>query len=367
MPKRLMRGSQVLGEAAMLAGCRFYFGHAGDSGDQMAGYLSARLPQVGGSFLRAESELSAVNMAIGAAMAGGRVMTSASSPGLSLMQEGISFLAALELPAVIAGLMRGGPGMGNNAPAQGDYFQATRGGGHGDYRCITLAPASCQELCDLTITAFDLADRYRNPAVILADGMLGRMMEPVELPPPLDPRFLPAKEWALGRAGTRPSRALTSLRPDPKGLEAHNYKLVRKYDAVQRDQARWQEHRCDDARLVVVAYGTAARIAKGAIRRVRDMGLAVGLFRPITLWPFPAEPLLALTRRVRQLLVFEMSTGQMVEDVELAVRGRADVNFHGRPGGVVPTPEEVAHQISHYYYRAYPDHDAGGAPAGGGA
>lgn len=359
-----MRGSHALGEAALLAGCRFYFGRPGS---QVFEYMGARMPQTGGSSLAAEDETAAVSMAIGAAMAGGRVLTSAASPGLSLMQEGISFLAALELPAVIAGLMRGGPGMGNGAPAQGDYFQATRGGGHGDYHCITLAPASCQEMCDLTFAAFELADRYRNPAIILTDGMLCRMMEPVELPEGLDPDSLPPKGWALGAGGDRPGRAIASLRTDPKGLEAHNYKLVRKYDAVRCDQARWEEHLCDDAGMVVVAYGTAARIAKGAVRRVREMGLSVGLFRPITLWPFPSAPLLALTRRVRRFLVFEMSAGQMVEDVQLAVAGRADVEFHGRPGGVLPTPEEVAHQISHHYYRAHLEQGPAGDPAGRGA
>ncbi len=369
MTKLLMRGSHVLGEAAVRAGCRYYFGYPITPQNEVPEYLSARLLEVGGTFVQAESELSSINMVIGAAMAGGRVMTSSSSPGISLKQEGISYLAGQELPAVIANMIRGGPGLGNIAPAQSDYFQATRGGGHGDYRCLVLAPASCQELCDLTFSAFDLADKYRNPVMILGDGLMGQMMEPVVFPDPVDPATLPPKDWTLGGAKGRPSRVILSLLLDPKALEAHNHKLTRKYDAMARDEVRWEEHRCEDAEMVVVAYGTAARIVKGAIKRVRQMGFKVGLFRPISLWPFPLAPLGQLARRVRHLLVFEMSSGQMVEDVQIAVKGRAEVHFYGRPGGVVPTPDEVAHQISHYYCSAHLD-QGGAAPgerAGGAA
>ncbi len=352
MAKQLMRGSHVLGEAAVRAGCRYYFGYPITPQNEVPEYMSGRLLQVGGTFVQAESELASINMVIGASMAGARVMTTSSSPGISLMQEGISYLAGLELPAVIVNVVRGGPGLGNIAPAQSDYFQATRGGGHGDYRTIVLAPASCQELCDLTFRAFDLADKYRNPVMILGDGMMGQMMEPVEFPEPVDPAGLPAKDWTISGAQGRPSRAILSLLLNPKVLEDHNYKLVRKYDAVTRAETDWEEYQLEDARQVVVAYGTAARIAKGAIKRVRAMGLKVGLLRPKTLWPFPEAPLKQITRIVRQLLVFEMSAGQMVEDVKMAVGGQAQVHFYGRPGGVVPTPQEVAHQISHYYYQA---------------
>ena len=329
MTKQLMRGSHVLGEAAVRAGCRYYFGYPITPQNEVPEYMSGRLLEVNGIFLQAESELASINMVMGAAMAGGRVMTSSSSPGISLMQEGISYLAAMELPAVIANMMRGGPGLGNIAPSQGDYYQATRGGGHGDYRCIVLAPASGQELCDMTIEAFDLADKYRNPVMVLGDGMMGQMMEPVEFPGPIDPASLPAKDWTLTGAKGRPSRKIISLLLDPKVMEALNFKLVRKYDAVTRSEVRWESYLCDDARLAVVAFGTAARVAKGAINRVREMGLKVGLFRPKTLWPFPMEPLRQLSRLVRHILVFEMSAGQMVEDVTLAVRGQADVRLYG--------------------------------------
>lgn len=360
-----MRGSHVLGEAAVRAGCRYYFGYPITPQNEVPEYMSGRLPEVGGTFVQAESELASVNMVIGASMAGGRVMTSSSSPGISLKQEGISYLAGLELPAVVANMIRGGPGLGNIAPAQSDYFQATRGGGHGDYRTIVLAPASGQELCDLTIKAFELADKYRNPVMILGDGMMGQMMEPVEFPEPIDPADLPPKDWTITGAKGRPSRAILSLLLNPKVLEEHNYKLVRKYDAITREELDWEEHLLDDARLVVVAYGTAARIAKGAIKRVREMGLKVGLFRPKTLWPFPSPRLREMTNTVKQILAFEMSAGQMVEDVRLAVGDQAEVNFFGRPGGMVPTPDEVAHQISHYYYRARLDTEGPAQWAGG--
>jgi len=355
MTQTLMRGSHVLGEAAVRAGCRFYFGYPITPQNEVPEYLSARLPEVGGTFVQAESELASINMVIGAAMAGARAMTSSSSPGISLMQEGISFLAGLELPAVIADIVRGGPGLGNIAPAQSDYFQATRGGGHGDYRCIVLAPASCQELCDMTSRAFDLADRYRSPVMILGDGMIGQMMEPVEFPEPIDPAGLPNKDWALTGAAGRPSRAILSLLLNPESLEEHNYKLVRKYDVIERDEPDAESFLTDDAELVVVAYGTAARIARGAVRRVREAGLKVGLFRPRTLWPFPSTALLSLAGRISQFLTFEMSTGQLVDDVRLALGDRARVALFGRPGGVVPTPEEVAHKISHHYHQSRHD------------
>ena len=361
MTQVLMRGSHVLGEAAVRAGCRYYFGYPITPQNEVPEYLSARLPEVGGTFIQAESELASINMVIGAAMAGARAMTSSSSPGISLMQEGISFLAGLELPAVIANIVRGGPGLGNIAPAQSDYYQATRGGGHGDYRCIVLAPSSCQELCDMTVRAFDLADRYRTPVIILGDGMIGQMMEPVEFPEPIDPGALPEKSWALRGAQGRESRAILSLLLDPEILEERNYKLLRKYDVIEREVPDSESFETDDAKLVVVAYGTAARIARGAVRRVREAGLKVGLLQPRTLWPFPGRALAELAQRgIGRFLAFEMSTGQMVDDVRLTLGGAAEVEFFGRPGGVVSTPEEVAHQISHRYHQAGLDADDGG-------
>ncbi len=366
MSKQLLSGAQALAEGALAAGCRHYFGCPLSPQSQVGDYLAQRLPQVGGSFVQVPSEPAALGMLLGAAMAGARVLTSSSSPGLSLIQEGISHLAALELPVVIADFARSGPGLGNDHPAQSDYFQATRGGGHGDYRSLVLAPDSVQELCDLTIRAFDLADTYRNPVLLLADGLLAGLKEPVELPRPIDPAALPAKDWALGNRGERPGRTLTSYYPEPKFLENHNYKLVRKYDAVTRDQVDWQSHEAGDARLVVVAYGSAARIARGAIARLRERGLKVGLFRPITLWPFPAKPLKELCRVVRHLLVVELNAGQMVEDVRLAVAGRAQVNLYARPGGVLPSPDQVAHRISHYYHQARLHEQDQGPGRGGG-
>jgi 2-oxoglutarate ferredoxin oxidoreductase subunit alpha len=257
----------------------------------------------------------------------------------------------MELPAVIVNTMRGGPGLGNIAPAQGDYFQATKGGGHGDYRTIVLAPASAQELATKTMDAFEYADRYRMPVMILCDGMMGQMMEPVELPEPVDMDKLPPRPWVLDGAQGRPSRIIRSLLLDVSLEEEHNWKLVRKYQMVSREIADAEMFMADDANFVVIAYGTAARIAKGAVKRVREIGLRVGLFRPITLWPFPEAKLRNLSRVVRNFLVFEMSTGQMVEDVRLALEGRADVHFYGRPGGVISTPDEIAKVINTLYHR----------------
>jgi 2-oxoglutarate ferredoxin oxidoreductase subunit alpha len=264
------------------------------------------------------------------------------------MQEGISYLAAVELPCVIVNVVRGGPGLGNIAPAQSDYFQATRGGGHGDYRCIVMAPAYLQEAVDLTYQAFDLADEYRVPVILLGDGMMGQMMEPVELPP--FRRDLPKKEWAITGAGKGPSRFLRSLLLDVYALEDHNWKLHRKYEKIARKEVRFEEFRTSDAEYVVVAYGTAARIARGAVQRLRQSNIRVGLFRPITLWPFPSEPLRRLSKFIKKVFVFEMSMGQMVEDVRLALEGKVDVDFYGRPGGVVITPVELARIISRRYH-----------------
>ncbi len=348
----------MIAEAATRAGCRFYAGYPITPQNELTEYMAGAMSRLeDGTFIQAESELAAINMVIGASMAGARAMTSSSSPGISLKQEGISYLAAQELPAVIVNTMRGGPGLGNIAPSQGDYFQATRGGGHGDYRTIVLAPASGQELADLTRKAFEYADDYRTPVIILGDGMMGQMMEPVEMEEPIDLRKLPPKPWILDGAAKRPSRLIRSLLLDTSVEEEHNWKLFRKYESITREISRAETYQTADAHLVVVAYGTASRIAKGAIKKVREMGLKVGLFRPITLWPFPKGALLEWSRRVRDFLVFEMSTGQMVEDVKLALEGRSNVHFYGRPGGIVSTPDEIAKEINSLYHRQHLEED----------
>ena len=338
----LMRGSNALGEAAVRAGCRYYFGYPITPQNEVPEYLSGRLPQVGGTFIQAESEIGSINMVLGASSAGGRVMTSSSSPGLSLMQEGISYMAGMELPAVLVNMMRGGPGLGNIAPSQADYFQATRGGGNGDYRTPVFAPAGVQELVNLTAVAFDTADAYRTPVMILGDGLIGQMMEPVVMPEFRSLESLPAKPWAMTGCAGRGTNSMYSLILDPPKLHQHNFKLQEKYDRITAKEIRWDTYLVDDAELVVVAYGTSSRVAKGAINKMRKEGKKVGLFRPITLWPYPYKALRALTDKVKSFAVFEMSMGQMVEDVMLAVAERAEVFFHGVPGGVVPSPADAA-------------------------
>ncbi|MBI5570192.1 MAG: 3-methyl-2-oxobutanoate dehydrogenase subunit VorB [Desulfomonile tiedjei] len=350
--KVLMRGTHVLGEAAIRAGCRAYFGYPITPQNELPEYMAAAFVKMDDAvFLQAESELASINMVIGASVAGARVMTSSSSPGVSLKQEGISYLAGMELPAVVVNMMRGGPGLGNIAPSQSDYFQATRGGGHGDYRTIVLAPAYGQEIADMTVAAFDLADHYRTPVMILGDGMMGQMMEPVVLPEPVDLASLPSKDWLLDGCAGRPSRIMRSLWLDPPLLEELNWRLARKYEAITREIPDQEMYLLDDADLVVAAYGTAARIAKGAVHRAREMGIRVGLYRPKTLWPFPAEALAQMSRSIGEIIVFELNIGQMVEDVRLAVEGKCGVSFYGRPGGVVPTPEELARIISSTYHK----------------
>jgi 2-oxoglutarate ferredoxin oxidoreductase subunit alpha len=345
-----MRGNAVVGEAAIRAGCKCYFGYPITPQNQLPEYMSRRLVEVGGVFIQSESEISAINMSLGASVAGARVMTSSSSPGISLKQEGISFLAGCELPCVIVNMARGGPGLGNISPAQGDYFQATRGGGHGDYRSLVYAPASCQELADLTMEAFDVADIYRNPVMILADGMLGQMMEPVTYNE-YKPREVPAKDYVLDGAKDRPSRIMKSLILNPHEMEEFNWKLARKYHIIERSETKYEEFLMDDAKVAVIAYGTAARIAKGAVKRARNDGLRVGMIRPITLWPFPSEVINRRSASVSLFFVFEMSAGQMVEDVKLALNGESEIYFYGRPGGVVPTPVEVQRLITRQYYQ----------------
>jgi len=347
--KVLLSGNHALGEAAIRAGCRFYFGYPITPQNDVPEYMAANLPKVGGTFIQAESEIASINMVLGASVTGARAMTSSSSPGISLKQEGISFLAGQELPAVIVNIMRGGPGLGNIDGCQGDYFQAVKGGGHGDYHTIVLAPSSVQELVDLTVLAFELADKYRNPVIILGDGQLGQMREPVILPEPV--KNLPDKDWALRGARGRPSRFSRSLILNVRAMEEHNWKLQRKYREIEANEVRFEGYLLDDAEMVVLAFGTAARITKGAIKRVRKEGLKVGLFRPITLWPFPHKAVRELAGQTREFLVFELNAGQMVEDVRLSLEGRGEVFFYGRPGGVIPTPMDVATIIGSRYYQ----------------
>lgn len=350
MNRVLMQGNRIIGEAAIRAGCLFYAGYPITPQNEIPEYMAEHLREVeGGVFIQSESEIAAIHMVIGASAAGVRAMTSSSSPGISLKQEGISSLAACELPAVIVNMMRGGPGLGNISPSQGDYFQATRGGGHGDYRTIVLGPATAQELADLTMEAFDLADLYRMPAMILADGMMGQMMEPVVFKEP-KPRVY-SESFMMRGAGEGKSKIIRGLILDPLAMEEHNWRLDRKYRVIARSETRHEHHRTEDAEVILVAYGTAARIAKGAIKRLREAGLRVGLFRPITLWPFPTGELREFAKKCENFLVFELSTGQMLEDVRLALQGYARIGFHGRPGGVVPTPIELANVVRRQYDR----------------
>lgn len=327
-----------------MAGLDAYFGYPITPQNEVIAYMARRMPEEGRVCVQAESELAAISMVFGAAATGARAMTTSSSPGVSLMQEGISFLAAAELPSVIVNVMRGGPGLGNIAPSQADYFQATRGGGHGDYRTIVLAPASVQEMADLTQLAFDLADDYRNPVLILVDGILGQMMEPVELRK-LPGRKLPAKDWALTGAKGRKQNIVRSLWLKEGRLEELNNEIQAKYQRAQEHEVRCETHEIDDAEIIVVAYGATARTVRSAVTKVCEKGMKVGWIRPITLFPFPTDVIRAAADKTAGFLVVEMSLGQMVEDVRLAVNGKVPVSFFGRAGGGVPTVEQVSEQI----------------------
>ena len=340
--KVLMCGNEVIGEAAIQAWCRFYAGYPITPQNELTAYMAKRMSDIDGVFIQAESELAAINMVFGASLAGARAMTSSSSPGISLKQEGISYLAANELPAVIVNMMRGGPGLGNIAPAQSDYFQATRGGGHGDYNTMVLAPSTVQEIADLTGIAFDLADRYRNPVLILGDGILGQMMEPVTIRKMKEP---PEKDWILTGAKGRPPKIIRSLILKEGGLEEHNRHLQDKFRVMREKEILYEEQKTDDAEIILIAYGTSARIAAAAMNKVRSEGIKAGIIRPITLWPFPEEVIAKASSRIKGFLVIEMSTGQMVEDVRLAVSGKCPVHFYGRTGGSVPTVEEISRKI----------------------
>ena len=343
MKREIWKGCEAIAEAAIRAGCRAYFGYPITPQNELPEYMSSHMPAAGGVFVQSESELAAINMVYGAAATGVRAMTSSSSPGVSLKQEGISYMAAVELPGVIVNVMRGGPGLGSIQPSQCDYYQATRGGGNGDYRTLTLAPLNIQEAVDLMFDAFDLADLYRNPVMILADGLIGQMMEPIvwkEHPK----RELPDKAWAAsGRKGRGHNNFLTSLLIKAEDCEAHNLHLAEKYKAMEEKECRWEEIALDDAELMFVAYGTPARIAISAIENLRKQGIKAGIFRPITVWPFPSKQLRKLAERpqVKLVLDLELCLGQMLDDVNLAVEGCKPVRFYGRTGGSIPTVSEV--------------------------
>ena len=344
--RQMMKGNEAIAEAAVQAGCRYYFGYPITPQSEIPEYMSRRLPEVGGVFLQAESEIAAINMVYGAAGAGARAMTSSSSPGIALKQEGISYIAGAQLPCVVVNIVRGGPGLGSIQPAQSDYYQATRGGGHGDYRVVVFAPASVQEAVELTQRAFDVADQYRMPAMILGDGVIGQMMEPVEMPE-YKPRPLPKKDWAAtGWDGkSRPRAVINSLYIEADRCEELNLALKKQYEEIAKNECMVEEQYMDDAEYVIAAYGTTARIALTAIRQAREMGVKAGLIRPITLWPFPSEAFARAAQKAKKFLTVEMSLGQMVDDVRIAVNGARPVEFYGRTGGVIPGVGEITRQI----------------------
>lgn len=350
----LMSGNEAFAEGALQAGCRFYAGYPITPQNELTSYMSEHMPERKGVFIQAESELAAINMVFGAAASGARAMTSSSSPGISLKQEGISYIAGAELPAVIINVMRGGPGLGNIAPAQSDYFQATRGGGHGDYHCIVLAPASTQEAYDLMFLAFDSSDKYRIPAIILGDGMLGQVMEPVLLKSPGsgvgNGKLSTAKPWALTGCKGRKPNVIKSFRMLEGDLEKLNLALQEKYKVINAKEQRYDTMYLDDAKIIIVAYGTMARIAKSAIKQLREDGFKAGLIRPITLWPFPKDIFRSLIQEAtgKAFLAIEMSYGQMLEDVRLAVNGQVPVEFLGRAGGGIPSEAEIINKILSY-------------------
>jgi 2-oxoglutarate ferredoxin oxidoreductase subunit alpha len=340
--RELMKGNEALAEGAVRAGCRFFAGYPITPQNEIPEYMSWRLPEMGGTFIQAESEVAAINMLFGASACGARVMTSSSGPGISLKQEGISYTASAELPIFYANVVRGGPGLGNIAPSQGDYFQATRGGGHGDYRVYVMAPNSVSEMGNFPKICYDIAEKYRTVTMVLADGLLGQMMEPIEYDfEPIDPSTLSPKEWALGKQDGRPRRVVRSYDLRPGYMEKHVWKLMEKYNKIEANEVRYEATMVDDADILMVAYGTCSRISKAALALGRKEGLKIGLLRPITLWPFPMRILNDLSSRIKKILVVEMSAGQMIEDVKLAIEGKAQVFFHGRPAGGIPTEFEV--------------------------
>jgi len=347
MAKVLMKGNEAIGAAAINAGCRFFFGYPITPQNELPEYMSRELPKIGGTYVQAESEVAAINMVYGAAGAGARVMTSSSSPGISLKQEGISYIAGAELPCVIVNVVRGGPGLGGIQPAQSDYYQATKGGGHGDYHLLVLAPANLQEAVELVEEAFDLADKYRNPVMILADGMIGQIMEPVEFKPYTPYPDLPSKDWAT--TGTADSggrrRVINSLFLNPDELEQHNLHLFQKYATMEKNEVRYELVNCDNADIIMVAYGTTSRIVRTAIEQCERVGIRAGLLRPISLYPYPHKVFDEVIDPPKAFLCVEMSMGQMIDDVKIAVAGRKPVHFYGRAGGNVPMPEDIVTKV----------------------
>ena len=342
--KVLMKGNEAIAEAAIQAGCHHYFGYPITPQTEVAAYMSKRMPKIGGTFLQAESEVAAINMVIGVSSTGKRVMTSSSSPGVSLKSEGISYLAGCDLPALVVNVQRGGPGLGGIQPSQSDYFQSVKGGGHGDYHNIVLAPASVQEMASLTVKGFDLADKYRMVAMILADGTMGQMMEPVSLDVSDVKTY--DKPWALtGTECKREHNIVNSLYLQPEELEIKNFERYEKYKAIEENEVMYEEYLMDDAEVCVVAFGITSRVAKNAINEARAKGVKVGMIRPITLWPFPKKPLLAAADKCKAFICVEMNMGQMTEDVELAIRCKKPVYLCNRVGGMIPSPEEVLAKI----------------------
>ena len=340
--KTLMKGNEALSEGALRAGCRFFAGYPITPQNEIPEYMSWRLPEYNGTFIQAESEVAAINMLFGAASCGTRTMTSSSGPGISLKQEGISYCAGARLPIFYANVVRGGPGLGNIAPSQGDYFQATRGGGHGDYRVFCMAPGTVSELANFPRICYDIAFKYRIPSMLLADGLLGQMMEPVEFDfDPIDPKSVAEPDWALGIQTGRERRVVKSYDLRPGKMEEFNFKLDKVLTEIEKNEVRFEAINTDDAELILTAYGTSARVCKSAMALARKEGMKVGLIRPITLWPFPKEIFSDLADRVKNFLVLEMSLGQYVEDVQLSVLGKAKIDLHRRPAGGIPTPEEV--------------------------
>ncbi|MDI6839325.1 MAG: 3-methyl-2-oxobutanoate dehydrogenase subunit VorB [bacterium] len=344
--KILIKGNEALAEGAVRAGCRFFAGYPITPQNEIPEYLSWRLFEVGGTFIQSESEIAAVNMIFGAAACGVRGMTSSSGCGISLKQEGISYISSAELPFFYANIVRGGPGLGNIAPAQSDYFQATRGGGHGDYRVIVLAPGSVTEMGNFPKLAYDLGDKYRNPCMVLADGLLGQMMEPMQFEFDwVDLDKLPPKDYITTGCKGRKRRIINTLYMAPGRLEEHNWHLYEKYQKIETNEVRYEELELDDAELAIIAYGTSARISKDAVIKGRKKGIKIGLFRPITLWPFPKVAINTLADRVKKFLVVEMNMGQMIEDVQISARGKANIHFLGHPGGGLPTGDEVLGKV----------------------
>jgi len=344
--KVLMKGNEALAEAALRAGCRFFFGYPITPQTEVAAYMSKRLPQVGGTYLQAESEIAAINMVYGASAAGARVMTSSSSPGISLKSEGISYMAGSDLPGVIINIQRGGPGLGGIQPSPSAHSPATRATGHGDFQIFVLAPSTVQEMADCAYEAFNIADKYRIPVMILGDGLLGQMMEPVALPEQRDLSELPAKPWATdGHKNARKHNIANSLYLTADELERLNIERYARYDEIKANEQRCESYLVEDADIVVVAFGASARVARSAVNSAREQGIKAGLLRPITLWPFPEDALKAAASHASKLLVVEMNMGQMVDDVRLVAGGLAPVEFYGRTGGVIPTPAEVLAKI----------------------